>query len=94
MKKKMTFLILLIIFSSFFILHKNITNGATKNDNDDDAMDKYGYKITIIRYNGKGEPEQIKKPILVYQKGLLGDVVGSHNRGDYPSSYSDYSTNK
>ena len=94
MKKKMTFLILLIIFSSFFILHKNITNGATKNDNDDDAMDKYGYKITIIRYNGKGEPEQIKKPILVYQKGLLGDVVGSHNKGDFPSSYSDYSTNK
>ena len=74
MKKKVIFSILLIIFSAFILLYKkNITDAAEQS-----PFTMYGFKISIIKYTGVGEPTRLGKPILVYPKGMMEGTTEDH----------------
>ncbi len=49
---------------------------------------KYGYELTVLKYDGTGTPKQVGKPILVYQEGFLNTVEFKHY-GNYPRFYND-----
>ena len=74
------FLLLLIVIIPATIAYFKIN---IKTVNADDPMKKYGYEISVISYNGSGEPSIVGSPILVYQPGLL-DPVTKTISGYYP----------
>ena len=80
--KKYNKLIILLIISIIPVL-LFISNDKVEADSSG-PMDKYGYKVSIVKYSGTGDPELVGKPILVYQDGLFGDVVKTI-QGSYPS---------
>ena len=84
MKKKIYFLMLLFVFLSFLQLHKKTVLGASTANSS--PLETYGFRVTILSYTGEGKPEQLGKPILVYQPGLLDDwqekVSGSYPKGE------------
>ena len=86
MKKKICFLILFIIFTGFMLLYKKNVSGVTSTV---DPLHTYGFKITVLSYDGTNPPEQLGKPILVYREGLL-DSVSRVIKGNYPTGSNAY----
>ena len=86
MKKKniiMFILIILVIPCAIAYFYKKTTNVDAA-----DVLNRHGFKISIITYDGTGSPETIGKPILVYESGLLGDYSVTI-KGNYPSGNGD-----
>ena len=44
------------------------------NDPEPSVTGAYGYKISIVKYNGSGEPTRVGKPILIYHPAMMGTV--------------------
>ena len=51
-----------------------------------DARTAYGYQVTVWKYNGSGNPEQVGKPILIYHPDLMGDIF-VHKSVEIPTSF-------
>ena len=82
MKKKRLLIVLLLILIMIPITIAKYSKEAKADSLG--PMSAYGYKISIVRYTGSGEPERIGEPILVYQSGLFDTVVKTI-KGSYPS---------
>ena len=79
--KNMLFIIVLIVIPSFIAFYSNKVANAIDNLA---PLSKYGYKVSIMRYTGNIEPELVGSPILVYEEGLLDEVVKT-KKGNYPA---------
>ena len=80
-KEKALFLFLLLVIPASIAYFKN---AMVKAADQLDAMSKHGFEISIVTYDGNGEPTIVGKPILVYEKGLL-DTVTKTIKGSYPT---------
>jgi len=82
--KKFISLIVIVLITAVMILYKSNATEAAKSSLDG-PRSKYGYKLSVLSYDGTGEPKVVSTngPVLVYQEGLLDEVTITFG-GDYP----------
>ncbi len=58
------------------------------NDDESSVTDAYGYKISIVRYDGTNSPTRVGNPILIYHPSMMGTVQTQRGSLDGGSQFS------